>query len=130
MTSLTREEARGRALLLEVDAYLIDLDLTRGPSHFGSVTTVRFRCSEAGAATFVDVAAAALRSARLNGVELDTATAYDAVTRRLRLDGLAAENELVVDAVMTYSHDGEGLHRHIDPADGRTYVYAMSFLDA
>ena len=40
------------------------------------------------------------------------------------------ENELVVDAVMAYSGDGEGLHRHVDPADGRTYLYAMSFLDA
>ena len=31
---------------------------------------------------------------------------------------------------MAYSSDGEGLHRHVDPADGRTYLYAMSFLDA
>ena len=26
--------------------------------------------------------------------------------------------------------DGEGMHRHVDPTDGRTYLYAMSFLDA
>ena len=44
--------------------------------------------------------------------------------------GLRPDNELVVDAAMAYSHDGEGLHRHVDPADGRTYLYAMSFLDA
>ena len=31
---------------------------------------------------------------------------------------------------MAYSHDGEGLHRCVDPADGRHYLYAMSFLDA
>ena len=31
---------------------------------------------------------------------------------------------------MRYSGDGEGLHRHVDPADGQTYLYAMSFLDA
>ena len=31
---------------------------------------------------------------------------------------------------MAYSTDGEGLHRHVDPADGQTYLYAMSFLDA
>ena len=31
---------------------------------------------------------------------------------------------------MAYSNDGEGLHRHVDPADGLVYLYAMSFLDA
>ena len=31
---------------------------------------------------------------------------------------------------MAYSDDGEGLHRHVDPGDGRTYLYAMSFLNA
>ena len=31
---------------------------------------------------------------------------------------------------MAYSDDGEGLHRHVDPADGRSYLYAMSFLNA
>ena len=31
---------------------------------------------------------------------------------------------------MAYSSDGEGLHRHTDPADGKSYLYAMSFLAA
>ncbi|MET0694405.1 MAG: aminopeptidase N, partial [Propionibacteriaceae bacterium] len=31
---------------------------------------------------------------------------------------------------MAYSSDGEGLYRHVDPADQRTYLYAMSFLAA
>ena len=42
----------------------------------------------------------------------------------------AGSNELVVDAVMRFRNDGEGLHRSIDPADGRSYVYGMSFMDA
>jgi len=37
---------------------------------------------------------------------------------------------VVIDGVMGYSSDGEGLHRHVDPADGNVYLYAMSFLDA
>ncbi len=40
------------------------------------------------------------------------------------------ENHVVVDSVMRYRHDGEGLHRAVDPADGRHYIYAMPFLDA
>ena len=31
---------------------------------------------------------------------------------------------------MAFSPDGEGLHRHLDPVDQKTYLYAMSFLDA
>jgi aminopeptidase N len=127
VTSLTKDEARARADLLRVQSYDIELDLTGDDRHFGSRTTIRFECREPGAATFVDVAAQELRSATLNGAGLDPAAAQD---KRLRLDGLQDENELVVDAVMTYSHDGEGLHRHVDPADDRSYLYAMSFLEA
>ena len=31
---------------------------------------------------------------------------------------------------MAYSHDGQGLHRSVDPADGEHYVYGHLFLDA
>ena len=49
---------------------------------------------------------------------------------RLVLDDLAADNVLEVDATMAYSHDGQGLHRSTDPADGEAYVYGHLFLDA
>ena len=132
MTSLTRVDAQARAELISVDSYAIDLDLTTGAETFGSHTTIRFACARPGGSTFLDVAAHALGPVTLNGVAVDVSaldgSALDG--RRLRLDGLAADNEVVVDAVMSYSHDGEGLHRHVDPADGQAYVYAMSFLDA
>ena len=31
---------------------------------------------------------------------------------------------------MPFRNDGEGLHRSVDPADGRHYVYGMCFMDA
>ncbi len=130
MTSLTREAARDRAALISVDSYQLDLDLNLGEMQFGSSTTIRFRAAASGTSTFVDLAPHELRSASLNGAPLDLQASFDHAAKRLTLDALEAENELVVDAVMTYSHDGEGLHRHVDPADGRVYLYAMSFLDA
>ena len=130
MTSLTRQEARARAGQLAVEAYDVALDMTQGSTYFGSVTTVRFRMLGFDDATFVDLTAHEVRAVRLNGRELDPAACYDTSARRLRLSGLESTNELVVDAVMAYSRDGEGMHRHVDPADGRAYVYAMSFLDA
>src|SRR5690349_13714165 len=31
---------------------------------------------------------------------------------------------------MSFRNDGEGLHRAVDPSDGRAYVYQMSFMSA
>ncbi|MBR7560715.1 hypothetical protein KC218_29650, partial [Mycobacterium tuberculosis] len=44
---------------------------------------------------------------------------------RITLAGLAAENELVIDAHFFYMNTGEGLHRMVDPADGEVYLYSQ-----
>src|SRR5699024_10507431 len=49
---------------------------------------------------------------------------------RLALEDLRADNVVAVQATMRYGHDGQGLHRAVDNADGRSYVYGMSFMDA
>jgi aminopeptidase N len=126
MAILTRDEAVRRAALLGGISYQIDLDLTRGAERFGSTTVVRFECLDPGASTFVELKPVALRRVLLNGVALDPVGLDDG---RLALEGLAATNELVVEAEMAYSHTGEGLHRYVDPADGEVYLYAQSFLD-
>ena len=126
MPALTRAEAVARRLLLDVRSSTVDLDLTRGPEVFGSTTVIRFGCAEPGAATFVDVKPAELLAVRLNGLALDPAELEDG---RFPLDGLDAENELVVEALMAYSHTGEGMHHFTDPADGEVYVYTNCFLD-
>jgi aminopeptidase N len=123
-TNLTREEAQTRAQLLAVESYTIDLDLTTGSdTTFGSTTTLRFTCSEPGASTSADLVGATIHELTLNGVSLDPATAY--VDSRIQLDGLAADNVLVVTADCTYSRTGEGLHRFVDPADDRVYLYTQ-----
>ncbi|MEU6170736.1 aminopeptidase N [Streptantibioticus parmotrematis] len=126
MSPLTRAEAEIRARLLTVHHYAIDLDLTGGDETFRSTTRVTFSAAEPGAGTFVQVKPAALRRVVLNGRELDPA-ALDG--NRLPLTGLAADNELLVEADMRYSRTGEGAHRFTDPADGETYVYSQCFLE-
>ena len=130
MPSLTRIDAERRAALIAVSSYDIRLDLTGDDETFLSSTTVRFTASNARASTFLDVKPRALRRAVLNGRPLDLDQVFSAESGRLALTGLDAHNELIAEAVMAYSRDGEGLHRHVDPADGRVYLYAMSFLDA
>jgi aminopeptidase N len=130
--NLSRDEARRRAELVSVDGYEVALDLRSavgeapqgaGPRTFRSVTTIRFRCAEPGTPTFADLLAPAVTAVTLNGEKLDPAAVFDG--SRIALDGLAAENVLVVDAQCAYSRTGEGLHRFVDPEDGEVYLYTQ-----
>ena len=122
-TNLTREEAQTRARLLDVESYAVDLDLTTGDTSFGSTTVIRFSCREPGAETFADLVGATIHELTLNGRALDPAEAYS--DSRIRLTDLAEQNELRVVADCTYSRSGEGLHRFVDPADQRVYLYTQ-----
>lgn len=130
--NLSRDEARARAELLSVDGYEVVLDLrsavdeaepAEGPRTFRSVTTVRFRAAVPGASSFADLIAPSVNAVTLNGRALDPAAVFDGA--RIALDGLAAENVLVVDANCAYSRTGEGMHRFVDPEDGEVYLYTQ-----
>ncbi len=125
MASLREVEARERAQRITVRNCRVELDLTGDTTTFVSRSVIRFTSD--GLPTFIDVAPTALRAVRLNGSSLDVEALHAA---RFPLHPEAGENELVVEAVMGYRTDGEGLHRAVDPADGLHYTYAMSFLDA
>ncbi|MGB7983430.1 MAG: aminopeptidase N, partial [Candidatus Nanopelagicales bacterium] len=120
--ALTREEAAHRAGLLAVRSYDIDLDLTTAPTSFDSTTTVTFTANEPGASTWIDLIAAQVVSATLNGAPVDL-SGYTG--QRLALTGLAADNTLVVAAQCAYSRTGEGLHRLVDPVDDEVYLYTQ-----
>jgi aminopeptidase N len=123
--SLQHREAIDRFASLQVTSYEVALDLASDEETFGSRTTIVFEST--GAVTFVDVKPVRINEVRLNGAVLDP----ESLDRgRLTLPAQAGTNELVVDAVMRFRSDGEGLHRSVDPADGRHYVYGMSFMDA
>ncbi|WP_353810112.1 aminopeptidase N [Agromyces sp. SYSU T00194] len=118
--NLTRAEAEARAALVEVERYDVAIDLTRGDTHFGSETVVTFTAAE-GASTFIEATADAVREVVLNGRALDAADVF--AGDRIRLDGLAARNELRVVFDGAYTNTGEGLHRFVDPVDGAVYLY-------
>ncbi|GAA3191990.1 hypothetical protein GCM10020255_091820 [Rhodococcus baikonurensis] len=125
--NLTRETAAQRSAILTVQNYLIELDLTDGTDApgeetFSSKTTVTFTAT-AGASSFIDIVAARVHSAVLNGTALDVSD-YDESTG-ISLPDLAADNELVIEADCIYSHTGEGLHRFVDPTDDAVYLYSQ-----
>ncbi|WP_405887776.1 aminopeptidase N [Streptomyces sp. NBC_01136] len=128
--NLSRDEAQERAALLSVDEYEVSLDLRSAvgdteaePRTFRSVTTIRFRCAEPGAASFADLIAPSVTAVSLNGKDLDPGEVFDG--SRVRLEDLRADNELVVDARCAYSRTGEGMHRFVDPEDGEVYLYTQ-----
>ncbi|CAN5190842.1 aminopeptidase N [soil metagenome] len=122
-TNLTRDEAAERAELLDVESYAVEIDLTvGGTATFGSTSVLRFRATT-GTDTFVDLVGATVRDIRLNGVHLDPEEVY--AGNRIALADLAEDNELRVVADMRYSNTGEGLHRFVDPADDRVYLYSQ-----
>ncbi len=123
--SLQHAEAVARFELLRVGSYDVRLDLAGDERTFGSHTTIRF--DSRGGGTFLDLKPVAVRSIRLDGHELDPALLDRG---RMPLQTTAGTHELFVEATMAFRNDGEGLHAHVDPADGRRYVYGMSFMDA
>ncbi|WP_460467258.1 aminopeptidase N [Calidifontibacter terrae] len=127
MPVLLQTEAVTRAALVTVNSYEVDLDLTTGDELFGSRCQVQFSAATVGASTFLDLKAHSVESITLNGRPIDPASVTDG---RVELPDLAQDNTVIVASTMAYSHDGQGLHRAVDPADGEAYVYGMSFLDA
>lgn len=120
-TDITRAETSERARLLRVRSYDVDLDFTRGPQAFGSLSVIRFDCREPGAATYADLIATAVRTITLNGVPLDPQASW--ANGRIALQGLASRNELRVDADCAYTTSGTGMHR-ADSGDGSVHIYA------
>ncbi|PSL56735.1 aminopeptidase N [Saccharothrix carnea] len=126
--NLTRDQAQQRAALLEVDSYRIELDLTDGGGKpgsdtFRSTTTVAFRSRTPGASSWVDIVAANVHRAVLNGHELDVSSYRE--EDGVHLPELAEVNELTIEADCRYMNTGEGLHRFVDPVDGEVYLYSQ-----
>ncbi|MFN8191171.1 MAG: aminopeptidase N [Nocardioidaceae bacterium] len=122
--SLTEQEARERAALLEIQRYDIAVDLTgllEGDT-VESVSTITFACTSPGSTTFVDCVAD-VRHATLNGRELDLSTVTDG---RIPLPDLAPDNVLVVASAQSDTASSAGILRTVDPSDKLVYVW-MSF---
>ncbi|HMM93871.1 aminopeptidase N [Phycicoccus sp.] len=122
-TNLTRDEAATRSALVTVDTHDVVLDVTASAETFPTTSTIRFSCSTPGAETFLDFVGASVESITVNGAELDPATHY--ADSRVRLTGLAEQNEVVVRATGRFTNTGEGLHRFVDPVDDEVYLYTQ-----
>ncbi|PKZ41346.1 aminopeptidase N [Kytococcus schroeteri] len=121
--NLTRAEAAQRASQVSDLAYRVEIDCRTAPdaeaTTFGTTTTLDFT-STAGS-TFLDFLGG-VDAVTVDGEPLNVESAFDGA--RIQLPELSAgRHRVVVQGVGTYGRTGQGLHRFIDPADGRTYLY-------
>lgn len=123
--NLTRTEAQARAALIQTHAYAVEVDLRgvdgENESAFRSQSMIDFT-ARAGGDLHLDLIADRLLSASLDGTELDPGSFAGS---RLPLRVSAGPHRLSVTATCRYSRSGEGLHRFVDPADQRVYLYTQ-----
>ncbi|MGO2861279.1 MAG: aminopeptidase N [Brevibacterium sp.] len=120
--NLTRDEARRRSSLVDVQSYENTLILTGEGESFRVRSRIRFTAVPEST-TFIDAITASVERIRLNGLDIEPAEVV--VPSRITLPGLSAENELIIDAHFSYMNTGEGLHRFVDPIDDEIYLYSQ-----
>jgi aminopeptidase N len=123
--NLTQHEAETRAALLAVPRTVVALDLSDGDRDvrtFWARVELHLEVRTSGDA-FLDHLATEVHGASLDGAPLPA----DAVTpTRILLPDLATGDHVVtVDATMSYTRDGRGLHRFVDPTDGVVYLHSQ-----
>ncbi|MET3205863.1 UNVERIFIED_ORG: aminopeptidase N [Arthrobacter sp. UYEF13] len=129
--NLQRNEAAQRSELISTHSYDVSLDVRQAAdpdvAGYTSRSVINFSAAVPGqgqaAATFLDFIAGEVHSVFLNGKGLSVADVVDG--SRIRLDNLQAENQVTVTGTALYSRSGEGMHRFVDPADGRCYLYTQ-----
>lgn len=124
-SNITRDEARARSEIATARAAEVHVDLTgRAVEHPERqfVTTTRLAFESKAGDIHVDVIADEIRSATLDGAELDH-SGFDGY--RIPFSVTEGEHVLEITSVMRYSRSGEGLHRFVDPADDRIYLYSQ-----
>ncbi|KRE85203.1 aminopeptidase N [Arthrobacter sp. Soil764] len=124
--NLQRREAAERSARISTTSYDISLDVRQAAdpavTGYTSRSVITFT-AEPGASTFLDFIGGDVHSVFLNGRGLRVEDVVDGA--RIRLDDLRAENQVTVTGTALYSRSGEGMHRFVDPADGRCYLYTQ-----
>jgi aminopeptidase N len=120
--ALDLETARRRKARVSGVEYAIAIDLRGGDDAFTGEVTAAFDLSDAGSDLTLDFGGGTVRELRIN--DAPTPVQYDGFFLTLPAAALReGRNTVHVAYAHPYSEDGTGLHRFVDPEDGRTYLY-------
>jgi aminopeptidase N len=119
---LSQADAAARAARVSNVDYALDFTLT-GNETFSGKTTLAFDLTDAASPLTVDLDKATIRSLTVNGKTV--APQYNGWFITLAPQDLVkGRNTVVVAYERPHSTNGEGLHRMVDPVDGRVYTYS------
>jgi aminopeptidase N len=119
---LSQADAAARSARVSKVAYVLDFTLT-GKESFAATTTVQFDLKDKDAPLTLDLDKATIKKLVVNGKEVQPQYNKWFITLAAA-DLVAGRNTVTVDYERLHSTNGEGLHRMVDPVDGRVYTYS------
>lgn len=119
---LSQDDAFARSARIANVDYVLDFTLT-GKETFAGTTTVTFDLKDTGSAVTLDLNKATVKSVSVNGKPVK-ARYNDWFITIEPADLAKGRNTVTVAYERLHSTNGEGLHRMVDPADGRVYTYS------
>ncbi len=119
---LSEQDAAARSARVSKVAYALEFALTGEPTFSGS-SRIDFDLSDANAPLTVDLDKAQVRKLVVNGRTLQPQ--YNQWFITIPAEALKrGRNRILVEFSREHSSNGEGLHRYVDKADGRVYLYS------
>jgi aminopeptidase N len=119
---LSQTDAAARAARVANVDYVLDFTLT-GKESFSATTTLRFDLKDSASPLTVDLDKATIKSLSVNGKTVTPQYNNWFITLAAK-DLVKGRNTVVVAYERLHSTNGEGLHRMVDPVDGRVYTYS------
>ena len=120
---LTQAEAQQRAARVSHVDYAIAIDLT-DQHRFSATSTLSFALKDTAEALTIDLDQATISALTVNGKAVTPKYNGWFITLAAR-DLAAGRNTVAVSYTRAYNTNGEGLHRMLDPADGKVYLFSQ-----
>jgi aminopeptidase N len=119
---LSQADAAARSARIANVDYTLDFSLT-GKESFSATTTLSFDLKDAAQALTIDLDQATITSLTVNGKTVSPQYNRWFITVAAQ-DLVAGRNTVTIAYTRLHSTNGEGLHRMVDPVDGRVYTYS------
>lgn len=119
---LSQADAAARSARVSNVDYTLEFALT-GKETFSGTTTLSFDLSDASQALTIDLDKATIASLTVNGKQVTPQYNQWFITLAAS-DLKAGRNTVSIAYSRLHSTNGEGLHRMVDPVDGRVYTYS------
>ncbi|ABZ75452.1 aminopeptidase N [Shewanella halifaxensis HAW-EB4] len=118
---ISQQVAAARAERISEVEY--DLDFTLTEQQFSAISKVSFELSDTKQPLSLDLNQAVITSFAINGKQVypNYNNSYIKLNPRLLNSG---SNTIEMAFTRQYNSDGEGLHRFVDPIDGKVYLYS------